>query len=83
MTAKMRQKWGFAMSRILKIRVDDTLVMKKKHPCGSNEFRVIRVGSDVRIICCGCGRDLTLPREKLEKAVKKIIHSEEEDISNG
>ncbi|MBQ8914563.1 MAG: DUF951 family protein, partial [Clostridia bacterium] len=29
-------------------------------------------GSDVRILCEGCGRDMTLPRVKLEKAIKKI-----------
>ena len=52
--------------------VGDTLELKKKHPCGVSEFEVVRVGSDVRIICKGCGRDMTLPREKLEKAIRKI-----------
>ena len=52
--------------------VGDTLELKKKHPCGSSDFEVVRVGSDIRMICKGCGRDLTLPREKVEKAIKKI-----------
>ena len=34
-------------------------------------------GSDIRIICTGCGRDMTVPREKLEKAIKKIHHEKE------
>ena len=59
--------------------VGDTLEMKKQHPCGSKLFTVARVGSDVRIICSGCGRDLTLPREKLEKAIKKVHPAEETD----
>ena len=58
---------------ILKIKENDVLQMKKKHPCGSYLFSVARAGSDVRVICQGCGRDLTFPREKLEKSVKKII----------
>ncbi len=58
------------------IRVGDTLELKKPHPCGSNLFSCVRVGSDVRIICKGCGRDMTLPREKLEKSIKKIISSD-------
>lgn len=58
------------------IRVGDTLELKKPHPCGSNLFSCVRVGSDVRIICNGCGRDMTLPREKLEKSIKKIISSD-------
>ena len=57
---------------IPKINVGDHLELKKKHPCGSNCFSVVRVGSDIRIICDGCGRDLVIPREKLEKSIKKI-----------
>ena len=52
--------------------------MKKPHPCGSDLFEVVRVGSDVRMICKGCGRDLTLPREKVEKSAKKIIQNNED-----
>ena len=58
---------------IMKFTVGDTLIMKKKHPCSSETFTVARVGSDVRIVCTGCGRDLTLEREALEKMVKKIL----------
>lgn len=52
--------------------VEDRLQLKKAHPCGAFVFRVLRTGSDVRIVCDGCGRDLTLPREKLEKMIKKV-----------
>ncbi len=58
---------------IPKFDTGDKLELKKKHPCGSNCFTVLRCGSDVRIICDGCGRDMTLPREKIEKAIKKVI----------
>ena len=50
----------------------DFLIMKKKHPCSSDKFRVMRLGSDVRIICCGCNRDLTIKRDALEKMIKKV-----------
>lgn len=63
--------------QILRFSVDDVLELKKSHPCGSNSMRVARVGSDVRVICLGCGRDMTLPREKLEKAVRRIIPKED------
>ena len=52
---------------------EDTLQLKKKHPCGNDLFAVLRVGSDVRIRCKQCGRDLTLPREKLERGIKTVI----------
>lgn len=57
---------------IIQFDTDDILVLKKKHPCGSDSFKVQRRGSDVRILCTGCGRDLTIPREKLEKMIKKV-----------
>ena len=52
------------------IQVNDTLIMKKPHPCGEKLFKILRVGSEVRIVCMGCGRDMNLDRIKLEKAIK-------------
>lgn len=63
---------------IPKIFVGDQLELKKKHPCGSSVFNVLRVGSDIRIVCNGCGRDLVVPREKLEHSIKKIHHADNE-----
>jgi hypothetical protein len=67
------------MQNILTIRVGDILEMKKNHPCGERTFKVLRVGSDVKIMCTGCSRTLTLERIKLEKLIKKIISKEEEN----
>ena len=58
--------------QIMKINVGDIIELKKPHPCGSKSFKVARVGSDVRIICTGCGRDMTIDRVKLEKSIKNI-----------
>ncbi len=58
---------------IKKFEVGDVLEMKKPHPCGTNRMRVLRVGSDIRILCLGCGRDVTVPREKLEKNIKRVV----------
>ncbi len=67
------------MSNIIKILEGDVLEMKKPHPCGKNRFTVLRVGSDIRIVCQGCGRDVTVPRIKLERSIKRI-EREEKDI---
>ncbi len=61
---------------IIYFSVGDSLVLKKKHPCSSDTFKVMRGGSDVRIMCLGCNRDLTLSREKLEKMIKKVVPTE-------
>lgn len=65
--------------QILKLCVNDIVEMKKSHPCGSNRFKIMRIGSDVRVICLGCSRDMTLERVKFERSVKKFIVSNAED----
>ena len=59
--------------QIIRMNVGDTLELKKPHPCGERHFRVARIGSEIRIVCLGCGRDLLLDRVKLEKAIRKLI----------
>jgi hypothetical protein len=61
---------------IVHFSVGDFLQLKKKHPCSCDLFKVMRGGTDVRIICTNCQRDLTLPREKLEKMIKKVVSRE-------
>ena len=55
------------------IKVGDTLVMKKNHPCGENRFSVLRVGMDFKIKCAGCGREIMAPRSKIEKRIKRVV----------
>lgn len=60
------------------IRVGDVLVMKKPHPCGNNQFNVLRIGMDFRLQCQGCGHEFMASRQKIEKRVKKVIRQQEE-----
>ena len=52
--------------------VGDILKMKKKHPCGSFEWEVLRVGADFRLKCTGCGHQIMIARCLLEKNVKEV-----------
>ncbi len=54
------------------VKVGDLLKMKKEHPCGGSEFVVLRVGMDFKIKCTHCGRQMMLPRAKVEKNIKSI-----------
>lgn len=54
-------------------RLNSIVMMKKEHPCANNEFEVIRVGADIKIKCCKCGRTIMLPRIEFNKKIKKII----------
>ena len=51
----------------------DVVEMKKQHPCGTNEWKVIRMGADVRIKCEGCQHSVMIPRREFEKKMKKIV----------
>lgn len=70
------------MSGIMKISTGDVVELKKPHPCGGKLFEVVRSGSDVRIICKSCGRDMTLPREKLERAVRHLLPADTAKTEN-
>ena len=59
------------------IHVNDVLKMKKAHPCGSQEWLVLRVGMDIRLRCAGCGHEVLAPRRKVEKSIKRVIPKEE------
>ncbi|MBO5212841.1 MAG: DUF951 domain-containing protein [Clostridia bacterium] len=64
------------MADIPVISVGDILEMKKPHPCGEKRFKVLRIGSDIKLSCVGCARTLVIERVKVEKMIKKIISSE-------
>lgn len=60
------------------VRVGDRLEMKKPHPCGCKEWKVLRVGMDFKLKCGGCGHEVMLPRSKAEKNIRKILREEGE-----
>ena len=53
--------------------IGDVVELKKEHPCGSKQWKVLRTGADFRIECQGCKHSLMIPRVKLEKSVKRVI----------
>lgn len=56
----------------MEILLNDVLTLKKPHPCGARDWKVLRTGADLRIKCLGCGHELLLPRHKIEKQIKTV-----------
>ena len=54
-------------------KVNDVVRMKKKHPCGSDTWTILRVGMDFGLKCNGCGHFVMMPRVKFEKMAKAIV----------
>ena len=67
------------MANFVRYHIGDVVQMKKAHPCGSNEWEVLRIGVDFVIRCCGCGHRVMIPRPKFEKAVKEVLQSASEE----
>ena len=54
------------------IQVGDILTMKKAHPCGGDQWLILRTGADFRMRCLKCGHELMTPRFKAEKNVRSV-----------
>ncbi len=56
----------------MEYNVGDIVRLKKKHPCGSFEWEVLRVGADFRLKCLGCGHQIMIARKLVEKNTKAV-----------
>lgn len=60
-------------------KLNDIVEMRKEHPCRkSKQWRIIRMGADIRIKCLGCNASVLMPRVEFERKMKKIVASAEE-----
>ena len=55
------------------LHLNDIVTLRKIHPCGSYEWRIVRLGADIGLRCVGCDHKVLMTRRKLAKAVKKIV----------
>jgi len=64
----------------MEIKVGDVVRLKKKHPCGSDQWQVVRVGADVGIKCQKCHHRVLLGRGVFERRVKGFLAKDSEDL---
>jgi hypothetical protein len=62
---------------VVDFRLDDVVRLRKPHPCGGYEWRVVRLGADIGIVCANCGRRVLLERAVLEKRMKAFVRRSE------
>lgn len=63
------------------IRLGDVVQMRKPHPCGSDQWTVIRTGADIKIRCLGCSRIVMMDRETFVRRKRRLV--ERPDDSKG
>lgn len=59
---------------MIEFHLGDIVRLKKKHPCGSCEWEILRVGADFRLKCIGCGHQVMMKRTLVEKSLKAIVN---------
>ena len=64
----------------MEIKLGDLVRLKKKHPCGSYEWQVVRLGADIGIKCRGCNRRVLLERRDFERRVKEFVSRGEQQL---
>ena len=64
---------------MIPLNVGDIVRLRKSHPCGSVDWKVMRTGMDFRIQCLGCQHQAWIPRVKLERNLKEILKRAEEN----
>jgi len=69
----MAERGGQNRMGVMEIRMDDVVRLRKPHPCGGYEWRVVRVGADIGLRCTTCNHRVLLPRSTFEKRVKKFV----------
>lgn len=53
------------------VSLGDVVRLTKAHPCGSDEWQVVRLGADIGVKCLKCGRRVLLKRSVFARRVKK------------
>lgn len=56
-----------------KYNLNDHVIMKKQHACGTNEWQITRMGVDIKIKCVQCGREIMMDRMEFERKLKKVL----------
>ena len=56
----------------LEIKLGDIVRLRKKHPCGSYDWEIVRLGADIGLRCLGCQRKVLLERRILERRVRTV-----------
>jgi hypothetical protein len=59
--------------------VGGKIIARKKHPCGGNEWQVMRTGADIKLKCLKCGKAMFLTVDQTSKMAKEYCPPKEND----
>jgi len=62
------------------LQLNDIVRLRKPHPCGSYDWKIVRLGADIGLECQSCGRRVLLPRRKLARRLKTVLPKNPDDL---
>lgn len=60
-------------------KLGDLVIMKKPHACQTNEWKITRIGVDIKLKCINCGREIMMERIEFERKLKKVLGEVDEN----
>ena len=67
---------------ITPVRLGDVVKLKKPHPCGANEWEIVRVGADIGLKCRGCDRRVMLVRSEFDRRFRGFLERGPEAVAS-
>ena len=55
------------------LQMNDIVRLRKPHPCGGYDWKVVRLGADIGLECLTCSRRVLLSRRELARRMKKLL----------
>jgi hypothetical protein len=65
---------------MLELRLDDVVRLRKPHPCGSYDWRVVRLGADIGLKCLRCQRRVLLPIADVERRARSVVRDGPDEL---
>jgi hypothetical protein len=70
---------GYNPGMLPEIELGMKVRLRKPHPCGGYEWKIVRLGADIGLECLTCGHRVLLTRRELANRMKKLLPAEKED----
>ncbi len=62
------------------LRLEDVIRLRKPHPCGGYEWKIVRLGADIGLECLQCKRRVLLTRRELSRRLKAIVSQADHEL---
>jgi hypothetical protein len=73
---------GYNAFMLPELHLGDLVKLRKPHPCGGYDWKIVRLGADFGMECLTCSHRVLLSRRELAKRLKQHIPNPESDTDH-